>query len=315
MALLGVWAVSRLEAEHWWFSNLLLYLPQLLYGIPLLGLLPICLLRKEGYGLLACLAAAALVLGPMMGFHLPRVGAAPQGATLRIMTYNIWQAATGVERTLAVIQKEAPDVLALQETAGGPRGEEFAAALQKLFPGYSFLRASEYLIASRYRILASEMRRLDSRGRRQTLWAQLDGPTGPFNLFVVHLYTAMHGDNVVLTPSDLPDYLGRTASLRLREAYTLVGALADCQGPVVVVGDLNTPPYGLVYSILTRGLRDAFDVGGFAWGFTYPAHVPLLRIDHILVSARWHVRRAWVGGGKGSDHRPVVADLVLPADH
>lgn len=50
---------------------------------------------------------------------------------------------------------------------------------------------------------------------------------------------------------------------------------------------------------------------------TWPADVPLLtplvRPDHVLVSAAVDVRRVAEPAGPGSDHRMLVADLVLPA--
>ncbi|MGH9280107.1 MAG: hypothetical protein ACRD12_18660, partial [Acidimicrobiales bacterium] len=40
---------------------------------------------------------------------------------------------------------------------------------------------------------------------------------------------------------------------------------------------------------------------------------PLFRIDHVLVSPQIGVLDARVGVGRSSDHRPVIADLVIPA--
>ena len=37
-----------------------------------------------------------------------------------------------------------------------------------------------------------------------------------------------------------------------------------------------------------------------------------VRIDHVLVSPDWHVRSFRIGPDVGSDHFPVVADLLLP---
>jgi vancomycin resistance protein VanJ len=36
-----------------------------------------------------------------------------------------------------------------------------------------------------------------------------------------------------------------------------------------------------------------------------------VRIDHVLASRGWHVRRAVVGPELGSDHRPLIVDLTL----
>jgi len=38
---------------------------------------------------------------------------------------------------------------------------------------------------------------------------------------------------------------------------------------------------------------------------------PFLRLDRILTSRQLVPVRAWVGGESGSDHRPVIADLML----
>jgi endonuclease/exonuclease/phosphatase family metal-dependent hydrolase len=36
-----------------------------------------------------------------------------------------------------------------------------------------------------------------------------------------------------------------------------------------------------------------------------------MRLDHVLVSAGVEVRSIREGLGQGSDHRPIIADLVL----
>jgi endonuclease/exonuclease/phosphatase family metal-dependent hydrolase len=36
-----------------------------------------------------------------------------------------------------------------------------------------------------------------------------------------------------------------------------------------------------------------------------------LRIDYILHSVDFTARRAWIGADTGSDHLPVLADLIL----
>jgi endonuclease/exonuclease/phosphatase (EEP) superfamily protein YafD len=36
------------------------------------------------------------------------------------------------------------------------------------------------------------------------------------------------------------------------------------------------------------------------------------RIDHVLAGPGWYVRRTEIGYDLGSDHRPLIVDLVLP---
>jgi endonuclease/exonuclease/phosphatase (EEP) superfamily protein YafD len=42
--------------------------------------------------------------------------------------------------------------------------------------------------------------------------------------------------------------------------------------------------------------------------------ISFLRIDHILVSPEIGVVDAFAGGKEGSEHRPVIADLLLRRD-
>ena len=81
--------------------------------------------------------------------------------------------------------------------------------------------------------------------------------------------------------------------------------------PFIVCADLNSTPGNWVYAHLTRGLTDAFREAGTGWGGTYHARLPLFRIDYVLASDDWEVRRARVSQVAASDHRPVVAELVL----
>ena len=58
-------------------------------------------------------------------------------------------------------------------------------------------------------------------------------------------------------------------------------------------------------------LTDAFSRAGVGLGMSKYNGWIRVRIDHVLVNDDWHVSRAFVGDDLASDHRPVVADLVL----
>jgi len=49
---------------------------------------------------------------------------------------------------------------------------------------------------------------------------------------------------------------------------------------------------------------------------TWLSRFPLfgLMIDHVLAGPNVRIARAWVGQDVGSDHFPVVADLILNAE-
>ena len=63
-------------------------------------------------------------------------------------------------------------------------------------------------------------------------------------------------------------------------------------------------------------LFDAFGVAGQGPGETFSAQASTARIDYLFLSGDVSVRRAWTGGQgsapRGSDHRPVLAELELP---
>ena len=83
--------------------------------------------------------------------------------------------------------------------------------------------------------------------------------------------------------------------------------------PLVVAGDLNTSSWNPAFQRLLRdtGLRDSRQGRGVQ--MTWPASVPGMQtaIDHCLVSPRVKVLDRWVGRDIGSDHLPIVVDLLV----
>ena len=86
--------------------------------------------------------------------------------------------------------------------------------------------------------------------------------------------------------------------------------------PVVVLGDLNGDrDAGAVRALLRTGLRDVHDERGRGLARTWPAAVPLLHLDHVLVRDGQRARLGAVRVEEvrlpGTDHRAVVADLAV----
>ena len=105
------------------------------------------------------------------------------------------------------------------------------------------------------------------------------------------------------------DYRADPRVRRLQVARTLEH-LDSVSGPVVLTGDLNAPPDASELAPLFRRLRDVSRADPER-GLTYPATAPVRRIDYILVSEHVAVVDVRVPAIEASDHRPVVADLVL----
>ncbi|MGC5345089.1 endonuclease/exonuclease/phosphatase family protein [Streptomyces sp. DT171] len=87
--------------------------------------------------------------------------------------------------------------------------------------------------------------------------------------------------------------------------------MAEDRGRKVLLGDFNASPTAAELAPLWRELTDV-EPGSP----TYPARDPVRRIDYVAVSKDGvRVRGAAVPETLASDHRPVVADLLLRPEH
>jgi len=115
---------------------------------------------------------------------------------------------------------------------------------------------------------------------------------------------------------------------RQAAAESLAAYAAAQPGPLIAAGDLNATPLNDPYRVIARVLTDAWDAQGRGLGHTFPgalspgssrpvlAGVPvpmwLVRIDYIFYSAHFRAINAGFGPwDQVSDHRPIVADLVM----
>ena len=99
-------------------------------------------------------------------------------------------------------------------------------------------------------------------------------------------------------------------AVRTQQVREMLGFIDDMSVPTLVFGDMNAAPDAPELQPLLTKLHDAWS-GSAGPGFTYPADVPRERIDYVLVSPQFSVQGARVPETQASDHRPVVAELVL----
>jgi endonuclease/exonuclease/phosphatase (EEP) superfamily protein YafD len=81
--------------------------------------------------------------------------------------------------------------------------------------------------------------------------------------------------------------------------------------PVIVAGDFNMTPESVIYRRRFGHLQNAFSTAGWGWGGTKFTRIHSVRIDHVLADDHWQIARCEVGPDVGSDHRPVVAELLF----
>ncbi|HZC26650.1 MAG TPA: endonuclease/exonuclease/phosphatase family protein, partial [Actinopolymorphaceae bacterium] len=111
------------------------------------------------------------------------------------------------------------------------------------------------------------------------------------------------------------DFRADPAVRQLQVADTLRILGADPQR-TVLLGDFNAAPTSPELAPLWAGLTDVLAQTPDNGQLTYPATVPTARDDYVTASPDIGIRDAHVpdieiDGAQASDHRPVVADLVL----
>ncbi len=303
-------------AENSWFSMLVLHFPQWPFAaVPLfVGVWAVWSRERSA---IWCSAA-----GIVVGIHLCTPswrGLNPSGTqadrTLRVITFNVQGCRGGPNRIAALLRKEDPDIVAFEEAAflneEDPRAEVVADAL----PGFHWFRHANLAIASRWRI---EKRWASDFKVPTHIWAifaevRWKGDAGRSILVgAVHL-NPVHWDRF-LPPEigKLPDHLRTTGRIRERQALELTRELEKVEPtiPIVLCGDFNGPPRGRVYNRLTRNLKDSYAESTSGFGWTIPSSMPMMRIDYIFLGRHSTPVRCRVLDDAGSDHRPLLADIV-----
>jgi endonuclease/exonuclease/phosphatase family metal-dependent hydrolase len=86
------------------------------------------------------------------------------------------------------------------------------------------------------------------------------------------------------------------------------GPLGRPPAPMLLAGDFNDWPPGRVTRLLGRHLVDV----GLGRGRTFPARIPMFRLDRIYAGRGLRVVSYRVCGAHGaSDHRPLFAEIAL----
>jgi vancomycin resistance protein VanJ len=98
---------------------------------------------------------------------------------------------------------------------------------------------------------------------------------------------------------------------RNRQLEDLLVQVAAEPLPFIVAGDFNMSQHSLVYSDVTLIMDDAYRKASGGLGNTWPAHLPLLRLDYVWYGTDLRALASSVGPQLSSDHRPLLATLSL----
>ena len=243
--------------------------------------------------------------------------------TIRVLTYNVHGCVGGdkkldVSRIAAVIAREEPDVVALQELdvnrSRSQRVDQAAAIAEQLGMNHHFNQAfrvadEQYgdaiLSALPMRLVKSaplprppRMSALEMRG---ALWVAVEAPGGG-ELQVINTHLGL-----------LPNEQKLQVNALLSKEWTGDGeAYAD---PAILIGDFNATSRYAAYKRLAGAFRDLQLGHGVGTAPTFPARHPVIRIDHMFATASVRALDCWTPNGLlarvASDHLPLVIDIEI----
>ena len=227
-------------------------------------------------------------------------GSAPVRVSLRLLTVNARGGAADPAALLRVLQRHNVDVLAVQELTPHMVSRLTAAGLAQLLP-FAHLDprpgSPGVGLWARWPLAplppvpgltaAAPRARIDPSGGR------------PVTLTAVHPLAPTHGH----------------ANIWQRELALIRQALAAVDEPQVVAGDFNASrDHRPFRDVLAAGFLDCADSSqSRSWpGFTWPAAggmLPIMRLDHVLVSRTAIVRMTRAIRVPQTDHHGVLADI------
>src|SRR5262245_12852466 len=307
--VVAFWLFLR-QGDDWWPATVALYVPRWPFAVPMVLLLPAAV-RWPRRVLPPVAVAAGVFALPILGavVNLPRLGAEPSGhASLKLVSLNADGGNFSRAALDALLTIEAPDVVAIQESADDMAAAEFWE------PGWHVVRGpGGVLIASRFELHPVRNLNLDrvgGSGGAARFW--INCQLGKIHLIDVHLDTPRWGLEALASK----DVEGMRANIELRDrgSALVTDWLAGTPAAAVIAGDFNMTTDSVLYRRYWAPYTNCFNEAGFGWGHTKHTSWHSVRIDHVLHGPALRCVECRVGPDVGSDHRPVIAVLSLATE-
>jgi endonuclease/exonuclease/phosphatase (EEP) superfamily protein YafD len=255
-----------------------------------------------GLGMRGYFDAAAIAMLVQLITLAPDLCGTPQpipegGVAIRVLLLNVHTESRGFDRVRRLIEDVRPDVIGLVEVSRGWL-DELAPAVAGYAGRLEQPRDDNFGVALYARVpLAGSIEALGGPLPSVVAGVTIDGAS--LGILLVH---------------PLPP-VSEAAVAAQDEALDAVAERARrMAGPLVILGDFNATPWSTPFRrLLARsGLCDSR--AGFGIAASFPAASAIVRIpiDHVLASCAIGVRDRRIERDVGSDHLPVVIELVVP---
>jgi endonuclease/exonuclease/phosphatase (EEP) superfamily protein YafD len=294
----AVGSLCAFGGRWWWWLELCTHFrPQ--YFAALAAGAVACLTLKQRFFATLFAVGAAYNLALIVPLYVPADATADNRKPIRLLVANLLARNEDPARFLRLASETSPDLIVAIEV-----DSDWLDALEQVAASYPHQikkpREDSFGIAVFSRLPAEELR------------IRSIGPAGVPSVF--GRFDLGAGEKFCLVATHpLPPVSARKAALRNEQLLTVGQFAATLPEPTVLAGDLNTTSWSPCFCDLlaVSGLRDSRR--GFGIQPTWPGRFASIGIpiDHVLVSPEIAVVHRAVGPHIGSDHRPVVIDIVV----
>lgn len=309
--LIAVWLALRLVFFDglWWLALLNTF--ALALFLPLIILFPLALWRRRPWLLVGLAVPIAAFVWLFGNLFLPGSGRAETGSpAFTAVSFNVLWSNQDYGGIAQAIATASPDIVALQEL----RPEHLPAIKERLggtYPHQAIHPVEQFHsigLLSRFPI--KEVTPLADPPFERALLVRLRVAGRPLAVIVAHLTPTNMLDHGL---ARLPETVSERYTRRGQQAAALLETLRRQGEPAVVLCDCNFTDTSEAYTVLNSGMADSFAEAGWGLGHTMLAPgvaIPAQRLDYIWHTAELQALAARVGPDGGSDHLPIVAQLV-----
>lgn len=295
--LFAVLSLLGFMGGYWWTFDLFSHFRPQYCLLFLVACLLFFYYRRIAVALLFLLLLAINLL-PIIPQFIPVAAKAFPSSHLRLMSANVRTSNNDHHTIQQVITRFHPDVLVLEEV-----NTRWLQDLQPALRGYpySFTCPAEdnfgIAVFSKVPLRDSNIGHYE-KVAIPTISTTILLPERPLLLLCTHIFPPFNA------------YGAHTAEIQLAAIHQTLQTLP---GPYIVMGDFNTSPYSYNFQRLLQDNYLHNGAEGFGLQVSWPAHcLPLaMQIDHCLLSSELQTSSFRTGPAIGSDHYPIIVDIVV----
>lgn len=304
-AVLAVCALMPLCGERRWLGDLFSHFRfhYLVLGAVVLSLA--VLVREWWIAVLAPMLLVTHITAILKPRYAKRASSADlAGKRLTVVSINVQSINRTLKNAVSFVQEAHADVVLIQEL--NRRWHDQFATLRRHFPHvapHNWRESPQNIVLSRLPISSNRLH---------------VGKSPKFNFVEAQIVTE---DGAITIIGVHPPYpmSARLFALQQDQITRLARVSAESKNPVIVAGDFNLTPYSPRFWAMLKASRLYLARHGTLWPRTWPTGnrlrlssdlVPGIPIDNILVSHEFRVVAFRRGQNVGSDHYPIVAEIV-----